>query len=91
LEENLIAELKKFFATAAAPKNLAEELKEINRLELKNDLSKQQLFNVLVVALFDEDFSPTRLIAREQLLKQVTKTSLFKKNYTHCRLTFTIT
>ncbi|KAJ3064783.1 nudix (nucleoside diphosphate linked moiety X)-type motif 2, partial [Quaeritorhiza haematococci] len=85
LEETLTRDLHDFFASRSGSqsggeggktssksldKEVAEQVKEITRVEFRHDLSKQQLFNVLVPALFDEGFTGGKLHARTKLLRQ---------------------
>ncbi|KAI8838969.1 hypothetical protein BC829DRAFT_404125 [Chytridium lagenaria] len=60
VEEMLIAELSKYFSSAPdGGRTLTEETKEITRVEFKHDLTKQQLFTVLIHALFDAEYTAT--------------------------------
>ncbi|KAJ2557585.1 hypothetical protein EV175_001253 [Coemansia sp. RSA 1933] len=51
LDNRLTAELVEFFATSNAP-TLHASFKEVTQMEFRNNLSKQQLLNIVVAALF---------------------------------------
>jgi 8-oxo-dGTP pyrophosphatase MutT (NUDIX family) len=65
LDDPVIISLSEFFREGEH--NLKDEVKEITRLEFKHDLSKQQLFNVLIPSLFDESYNVEKLTARKEL------------------------
>jgi len=65
LDDPVIISLSEFFNEGKH--DLKDEVKEITRLEFKHDLSKQQLFNVLVPSLFDESYSVDKLNERKAL------------------------
>ncbi|KAJ3325490.1 nudix (nucleoside diphosphate linked moiety X)-type motif 2 [Blyttiomyces sp. JEL0837] len=69
-EETVIAELRKFFKADGVVRTLAEETKEITRLEFKHDLSKLQVFNVLIGSLFEEEYAVVKLKERKKLIHQ---------------------
>lgn len=58
LEETIIADLKTFFIKNPSPERsngkLSDDVKEVTKVEMRNDLSKRQLFYVLLVSLLDE-------------------------------------
>nr|CAG8581482.1 1680_t:CDS:2 [Entrophospora candida] len=54
-EEVLISELKKFFVQSKEQnKTILEEIKEVTLMETRKDLSKLQLFNILLPSLYDD-------------------------------------
>ncbi|KAI7865651.1 hypothetical protein BDF14DRAFT_1744067 [Spinellus fusiger] len=59
-EETIISDLKKFFtlqagaAFPACPDQHAKDIKEVTRLEMRNDLSKPQLLYILLSSLLQE-------------------------------------
>ncbi|CAJ0645447.1 8610_t:CDS:2 [Entrophospora sp. SA101] len=54
-EEVLILELKKFFVQSKEQnKTILEEIKEVTLMETRKDLSKLQLFNILLPSLYDD-------------------------------------
>jgi len=65
LDDPVIISLGEFFREGEH--DLKDEIKEITRLEFKHDLSKQQLFNVLIPSLFDESYNVEKLTARKEL------------------------
>jgi len=65
LDDPVIISLSEFFREGEH--SLKDEVKEITRLEFKHDLSKQQLFNVLIPSLFDESYNVEKLTARKDL------------------------
>lgn len=58
LEETIIADLKTFFIKNPSPERtngkLSDDVKEVTKVEMRNDLSKRQLFYVLLASLLDE-------------------------------------
>lgn len=77
-EENIIADLKKFFAAQqqqakadeASRKNngnsdgkLSEDVKEVTKLEMRNDLSKRQLLYILLASLLEDNNNTTSGVA----------------------------
>ncbi|KAJ3217618.1 hypothetical protein HDU67_007560 [Dinochytrium kinnereticum] len=71
LEETLVTELFKYFKSAPeGGRTITEETKEITRIEFKHDLTKQQLFNVLLPSLFDDDFTVAKFQARVKFFQQ---------------------
>ncbi|RUS20858.1 hypothetical protein BC937DRAFT_94181 [Endogone sp. FLAS-F59071] len=82
-DEVIIADLKKFFAQHPAQgtpadkkQQITEDIKEVTRVEMRNDMSKPQLFSVLFPALLDDlagDASASTVVsvfrAREKLFK----------------------
>ncbi|KAI8835547.1 eIF4-gamma/eIF5/eIF2-epsilon-domain-containing protein [Chytridium lagenaria] len=76
VEENLIAELSKYFAAApAGGRSMTEETKEVTRVEFKHDLTKAQVFSVLIHALFDEEYTAGKLMERKAFLRQYIRTT----------------
>ena len=69
LDDPVIISLGEFFREGEH--DLKDEVKEITRLEFKHDLSKQQLFNVLIPSLFDESYNVEKLTARKALFLAV--------------------
>lgn len=65
----MIISLSEYFSEGEH--DVKDEVKEITRLEFKHDLSKQQLFNVLVPSLFDESYNVDKLTARKKLFLAV--------------------
>ena len=65
LEETLVGELQ---AVLAAGRPLADEMREVQRRELRHDLTKQQLFNILVPALFSGEGILSKITARKPFL-----------------------
>ncbi|ORX59299.1 hypothetical protein BCR36DRAFT_579880 [Piromyces finnis] len=65
LDDPVIISLSEYFSEGEH--DIKDEVKEITRLEFKHDLSKQQLFNVLVPSLFDESYNVEKLTARKDL------------------------
>ncbi|KAG9300779.1 hypothetical protein G9A89_023577 [Geosiphon pyriformis] len=53
-EDLLVNDLKRFFATVKEQSKLiSEEIKEITRIEMRHDLSKQQLFTTVIRGLYE--------------------------------------
>jgi len=73
LDDPVIISLSEFFNEGEH--DLKDEVKEITRLEFKHDLSKQQLFNVLVPSLFDESYTVDKLNERKDLFLAFIKSS----------------
>lgn len=73
LDDPVIISLSEFFREGEH--DLKDEVKEITRLEFKHDLSKQQLFNVLIPSLFDESYNVEKLTARKELFLAFIKSS----------------
>lgn len=78
--EAIIADLKKFFAnhaaatTCATKGKLMDDVKEVTKIEMRNDLSKKQLLYILLVSLLEEESDQpmlTILKARDHLFKTV--------------------
>jgi hypothetical protein len=57
-EENIIAELKKFFTTQKPiitnKGKIADDVKELTKMEMRNDLSKSQLLFILFASLLED-------------------------------------
>jgi len=84
-DEVIIADLRKFFTQHPAQgtpadkkQQITEDIKEVTRVEMRNDMSKPQLFSVLFPALLDDfagDASATTVVSvfrtREKLFKTV--------------------
>ncbi|KAI8083864.1 hypothetical protein BDF21DRAFT_416793 [Thamnidium elegans] len=81
--ELIINDLKKFFATqvnteqvAVAKGKLMEDVKEVTKIEMRNDLSKKQLLYILLVSLLeDSTMLVTILKSRDHLFKTLVKTN----------------
>lgn len=82
--EAIISDLKKFFLKPVTTINtkgtLMEDVKEVTRIEMRNDLSKNQLLYILLVGLL-EDVSETSNIlsllkSRDHLFKTVSKENM---------------
>lgn len=74
--ELIINDLKKFFATqvntVATKGKLMEDVKEVTKIEMRNDLSKKQLLYILLVSLLeDSTMLVTILRSRDHLFKTV--------------------
>lgn len=60
--ELIISDLKKFFAgnTPTTVKGkLSDDVKEVTKIEMRNDLSKKQLLFILIVSLFEDMADPS--------------------------------
>lgn len=73
LDDPVIISLSEYFREGEH--DLKDEIKEITRLEFKHDLSKQQLFNVLIPSLFDESYSIDKLKERKDLFMTFNKST----------------
>lgn len=81
--EPIIVELKKFFSThppqATITKGkLTEDVKEVTKVEMRNDLSKKQLLYILLVSLLEEESDQSMLAilkSRDHLFKTFVKTN----------------
>ncbi|KAI9485817.1 MAG: hypothetical protein EXX96DRAFT_613668 [Benjaminiella poitrasii] len=79
--ETIISELKKFFTLhppATSNSRLAEDVKEVTRIEMRNDLSKKRLLYILLVSLLEDDDDQHRsllsiLRSRDYLFKTLVK------------------
>ncbi|KAI8804323.1 hypothetical protein BJ742DRAFT_825696 [Cladochytrium replicatum] len=82
LEEGLIKDLRTFFyptggssdSAVTTTRELSDQVKELTRLEFRNDLSKSQLFAIIIPALFEE-YSTARLEGAIKLLKQFVRSA----------------
>jgi hypothetical protein len=77
-KEAIIIELKKFFSSNAPPTTttkgkLTDDVKEVTKIEMRNDLSKKQLLYILLVSLLEETDQSmlTILKSRDHLFKTV--------------------
>ncbi|GAN08122.1 bis(5'-nucleosyl)-tetraphosphatase [Mucor ambiguus] len=81
-KEPIIVELKKFFSThppqAIITKGkLTEDVKEVTKVEMRNDLSKKQLLYILLVSLLEQESDQSMLAilkSRDHLFKTFVKT-----------------
>ncbi|KAI9270123.1 hypothetical protein EDC94DRAFT_598181 [Helicostylum pulchrum] len=81
--ELIINDLKKFFAThvnteqvVGTKGKLMEDVKEVTKIEMRNDLSKKQLLYILLVSLLeDSTMLVTILKSRDHLFKTLVKTN----------------
>ncbi|KAL9537231.1 hypothetical protein MBANPS3_011962 [Mucor bainieri] len=81
-KEPIIVELKKFFSThppqATITKGkLPEDVKEVTKVEMRNDLSKKQLLYILLVSLLEQESDQSMLAilkSRDHLFKTFVKT-----------------
>ncbi|CAG8433359.1 1568_t:CDS:2 [Diversispora eburnea] len=74
-DEAFISDLKRVFSQN---KSITEEIKEITLIETRKDLSKSQLFNILIPSLYDEatwDVISKDLVKREKLFKTFVRSS----------------
>jgi hypothetical protein len=75
--ESIISDLKKFFinhvnCTAATKGKLTEDVKEVTKIEMRNDLSKKQLLYILLVSLLEDTDSLVPILKyRDHLFKTV--------------------
>lgn len=80
--ESIIADLKKFFSnnvnstttttTTATKGKLMEDVKEVTKIEMRNDLSKKQLLYILLVSLLEDTDSLVPVLkSRNHLFKTV--------------------
>ncbi|CAG8669444.1 9050_t:CDS:2, partial [Acaulospora morrowiae] len=78
-DEVLISDLKKFFSQSQEQKKtIADEIKEITLIETRKDLSKSQLFNILIPSMYDEatwDVVSKDLTKKEKLFKTFVRSS----------------
>ncbi|RIB28018.1 hypothetical protein C2G38_2060507 [Gigaspora rosea] len=78
-EEVLITDLKRFFIQSSEQnKPISEEIKEITLIETRKDLSKSQLFNVLLPSMYDDATWETvnkDLTRKEKLFKTFVRSS----------------
>ncbi|CAG8721753.1 15646_t:CDS:2, partial [Racocetra fulgida] len=74
-EEVLITDLKRFFVQSSEQnKPISEEIKEITLIETRKDLSKSQLFNILLPSMYDDaswEVVNKDLTRKEKLFKTV--------------------
>lgn len=78
-KEAIIIELKKFFSSNAPPTTttkgkLTDDVKEVTKIEMRNDLSKKQLLYILLVSLLEEESDQSMLSilkSRDHLFKTV--------------------
>jgi hypothetical protein len=72
-DDIIIADLKKFFIQSREQnKSISDEIKEITLIETRKDLSKSQLFNVLLPSMYDDmpwDVVNKDLEQKEKLFK----------------------
>ncbi|CAI2178434.1 6132_t:CDS:2 [Funneliformis geosporum] len=72
-DDIIIADLKKFFVQSREQnKSISDEIKEITLIETRKDLSKFQLFNVLLPSMYDDiswDVVNKDLVQKEKLFK----------------------
>lgn len=60
--ELIISDLKKFFTNntpTTVKGKLSDDVKEVTKIEMRNDLSKKQLLYILIVSLFEDMPDPT--------------------------------
>ncbi|KAL7319257.1 hypothetical protein PS15m_002415 [Mucor circinelloides] len=82
-KEPIIVELKKFFSahppqTIITKGKLTEDVKEVTKVEMRNDLSKKQLLYILLVSLLEEESDQSMLAilkSRDHLFKTLVKTN----------------
>jgi hypothetical protein len=79
--------LKKFFANHTAVTctkgKLMDDVKEVTKIEMRNDLSKKQLLYILLVSLLEEESDQSMLTilkARNHLFKTVSMPLLRDQN-----------
>ena len=78
-KEAIIIELKKFFSsnaptTTTTKGKLTDDVKEVTKIEMRNDLSKKQLLYILLVSLLEEESDQSMLSilkSRDHLFKTV--------------------
>lgn len=74
-DDNIIADLKKFFIQSREQnKSISDEIKEITLIETRKDLSKFQLFNILLPSMYDDmslEIVNKDLVQKEKLFKMV--------------------
>lgn len=78
-KEPIIVELKKFFLThppqtTITKGKLTDDVKEVTKVEMRNDLSKKQLLYILLVSLLEEESDQSMLAilkSRAHLFKTV--------------------
>ncbi|CAG8597750.1 8289_t:CDS:2 [Ambispora gerdemannii] len=72
-ENILVEELKRFFVQVKEQsKSVNDEIKEITRIEMRHDLSKQQLFMTIIRSLYEDasfDVVQKDLLTKEKLFK----------------------
>ena len=79
--ETVIAELKRFFKEhpaeyTAVKGKLSEDVKEVTKVEMRNDLSKKQLLSILLISLLEEELESSTLVvlkSRDSLFRTVSK------------------
>lgn len=84
--ELVIRELKKFFKEhpaeyTAVKGKLSDDVKEVTKVEMRNDLSKKQLFSILLISLLEEALESSTLAilkSRDSLFKTVSRSSPFE-------------
>lgn len=82
-KEPIIVELKKFFLThppqtTITKGKLTDDVKEVTKVEMRNDLSKKQLLYILLVSLLEEESDQSMLAilkSRAHLFKTLVKTN----------------
>ncbi|KAI8646436.1 hypothetical protein BD408DRAFT_410223 [Parasitella parasitica] len=86
-KEAIITDLKKFFSSnppssASTKGKLKDDVKEVTKIEMRNDLSKKQLLYILLVSLLEDESDQTMLNilkSREHLFKTLVKTNADQK------------
>ncbi|CAG8605035.1 2147_t:CDS:2 [Paraglomus occultum] len=78
-EDSLINEVKRIFAQSEAQsRTISDDIKDITRFEIRHDLSKQQLFVVLIRSLYEDatwEKVNKDLVKREKLFKKFVDSS----------------
>ena len=74
-EDSLINEMKRIFAQSEEQsRTISDDIKDITRFEIRHDLSKHQLFIVLIRSLYEDatwEKVNKDLVKREKLFKKV--------------------
>jgi len=74
-EESLINEMKRIFAQSEEQsRKISDDIKDITRFEIRHDLSKHQLFIVLIRSLYEDatwEKVNQDLVKKEKLFKKV--------------------
>lgn len=74
-DDNIITDLKKFFIQSREQnKSISDEIKEITLIETRKDLTKSQLFNILLPSMYDDmslEVVNKDLVQKEKLFKTV--------------------
>ncbi|CAB4399900.1 unnamed protein product [Rhizophagus irregularis] len=72
-DDNIITDLKKFFIQSREQnKSISDEIKEITLIETRKDLTKSQLFNILLPSMYDDmslEVVNKDLVQKEKLFK----------------------